>query len=486
MWCAAAALLTLLVVSVGGAPQLQDDEPYPEELAIYDAQMVSESESLVVREGANISLPCQWESERAGDIIVLWKKRPNIILFTGSMKISEDERVHLGPNNELRVTDVTAGDGGTYVCIVAVTPDPIELEHTVSVKWPAKLHPLDTDHFQVREGESFELICGADGNPEPTITWSKLPTPDAEGPYVENGDPVAPTSTPEGDDMAFLPENPSKSVALSLDPVQPRHTGTYTCTAQNGVGKPDVLTAKLEVTHAPYIAQDTGVVRTAHGMTAEVGCKVFANPRAEVIWQRNGHDLPISSRYETAVSSRYFSLRIRDVKDEDFGNYTCRAKNQLGQNENHITLTGLPGPVELHLGKPSEAESGRGQSSTTVTWEFISYSTVEETSVTLQPLLPAGFPEIRRVPTVTSRSVSKKGQQQLSPLNENTTYLVRVAARNQYGWTPPADVYFSITDGELKITQAPPKLAESKTASDAAARLKLTPILLIAILSSFF
>ena len=44
--------------------------------------------------------------------------------------------------------------------------------------------------------------------------------------------------------------------------------------------------------------------------------------------------------------------------------------------------------MELHLGKASAAENGRGQRSATVTWQFISYSTVEETSVTLQPLLP--------------------------------------------------------------------------------------------------
>ena len=60
----------------------------------------------------------------------------------------------------------------------------------------------------------------------------------------------------------------------------------------------------------------------------------------QVIWQRNGHDLPINSRYETAVSSTYFALTIRDVQDEDFANYTCRAKNSLGQNEYRITLTG--------------------------------------------------------------------------------------------------------------------------------------------------
>ena len=64
-----------------------------------------------------------------------------------------------------------------------------------------------------------------------------------------------------------------------------------------------------------------------------------------------------------------------------------------------------------------------------------------------------GFPEVRRVPTVTSQLVAKKGQQRLSPLNDNTTYMVRLAARNQYGWTPPADAYFIISGGQLTVTQ---------------------------------
>ena len=73
-------------------------------------------------------------SSAAGEIIVLWKKRPNIILFTGSMRMSEDERIQLGPSSELTVAAVTAEDAGSYVCTVAVSPDPIELEHTVSVE----------------------------------------------------------------------------------------------------------------------------------------------------------------------------------------------------------------------------------------------------------------------------------------------------------------------------------------------------------------
>ena len=39
---------------------------------------------------------------------------------------------------------------------------------------PVKLHPLDSDHYQIREGDAFELNCGAEGNPDPVITWSKL------------------------------------------------------------------------------------------------------------------------------------------------------------------------------------------------------------------------------------------------------------------------------------------------------------------------
>ena len=49
----------------GGAPQPQDEPAYPEEPALYtvDAQMSSTPESLVVREGANITLPCKMEGE---------------------------------------------------------------------------------------------------------------------------------------------------------------------------------------------------------------------------------------------------------------------------------------------------------------------------------------------------------------------------------------------------------------------------------------
>ncbi|XP_037072900.1 protein amalgam-like isoform X2 [Pollicipes pollicipes] len=464
MWCCV-ALLTLLAATSGGASQLAEDEQlvYPEEQALYplDVQITSSSQQLTVQEGDNVRLPCQWEGT-VSDVVVLWKKLPSMILFTDVIKMSVDNRIKLGNNNELLIEGVKAEDNGTYVCALTLYPDPLELHHTVTVQRPAKLHPMDRDHFQVPEGDSFELVCQADGVPRPTVSWSKL-----------------------GDDLVFLQEDSSRGVAFTIDRVEPHDTGTYTCTAQNGIGPPDVLTTRLEVVHAPHISVEQAVVRTARGLTAELACKVFANPRAETTWQKNGLDLPVSSRYETTVSRRFFSLKIRDVRDEDLGNYTCKAKNKHGRSEHHLTLTGLPGSPELRLSKPERTAAG--SLSSRLSWELMSFSALEETVVTLVQLDPAG-PEPRevRLPGVSSRSVAKSGQHQLTPLQENTTYQVQVEARNQYGWTPPTSLFFSISAGELILTQEPPRPAESTSGASTVGRLKLVPIMLIVSLSCFF
>ncbi|XP_037073234.1 immunoglobulin superfamily member 10-like [Pollicipes pollicipes] len=249
MWCCV-ALLTLLAATSGGASQLAEDEQlvYPEEQALYplDVQITSSSQQLTVQEGDNVRLPCQWEGT-VSDVVVLWKKLPSMILFTDVIKMSVDNRIKLGNNNELLIEGVKAEDNGTYVCALTLYPDPLELHHTVTVQRPAKLHPMDRDHFQVPEGDSFELVCQADGVPRPTVSWSKLRVEDTEGPYFDNGDFLATTSLPEGDDLVFLQEDSSRGVAFTIDRVEPHDTGTYTCTAQNGIGPPDVLTTRLEV-----------------------------------------------------------------------------------------------------------------------------------------------------------------------------------------------------------------------------------------------
>ena len=58
-----------------------------------------------------------------------------MLLFTGHMQLTVDDRIKLKSNNELTITNVTAEDDGTYVCSVGVNEDSVpELQHVVSVQ----------------------------------------------------------------------------------------------------------------------------------------------------------------------------------------------------------------------------------------------------------------------------------------------------------------------------------------------------------------
>lgn len=81
-------------------------------------------------------------------------------------------------------------------------------------------------------------------------------------------------------------------------------------------------------------------IHTAVGHTAHLDCKVAANPLAEVVWFKGEIPVPLDRRVFTIVDGEKTTLYIKNVQVSDFGIYTCRVQNELGQNELQIQLSG--------------------------------------------------------------------------------------------------------------------------------------------------
>ena len=64
----------------------------------------------------------------------------------------------------------------------------------------------------------------------------------------------------------------------------------------------------------------------------------MGGPKVE--WRRGTHTITGSSRVEVRVAGRRHSLVISQVEEEDFGEYSCRASNRLGEQEGRIELSG--------------------------------------------------------------------------------------------------------------------------------------------------
>lgn len=100
---------------------------------------------------------------------------------------------------------------------------------------------------------------------------------------------------------------------------------------------------RISITDAPEIARNNAIINQNEGETARLVCDVTANPvPTRLEWlDPNGH---IIDETKTAISSSNqfrtvieFSADLEVGQDTMFGNYSCFAANDYG-NDSHVVL----------------------------------------------------------------------------------------------------------------------------------------------------
>lgn len=198
-----------------------------------------------------------------------------------------------------------------------------------------------------RVGESsFQVSCVAQGKPRPSVRWLKddqeltaderlykVTTTASEG----HGNVITVNST-----LSFLGH-----ARPQTDEIVASDRGKYTCVFVNEVKKVE-STMMLKVEHEPIALHQHGKVAYNLRETAEVACKVQAWPKPEFQWSfgTNAASLQGSSsdgHYEISTSSDNYDvytsvLRITNIRELDYGDYSCRAANAQGSITSTIRL----------------------------------------------------------------------------------------------------------------------------------------------------
>ncbi|KAI1301751.1 Lachesin [Halotydeus destructor] len=215
-----------------------------------------------------------------------------------------NERVINSKSGRLRVTRATStfylhiqnvheADEGTYVCQVNSSPMKSQTGHLQVVVPPRFVEHLTSSDTEVREDSGVSLRCEANGFPSPEIKWRR-----EDGHHINIQSPNAKRVSP----LVWTPD---------------------------------------QLIGAPI------------GSDVTLECNLESHPHAVTYWTRNNGQQIITSsaKYDSIIvegfSSSYKSemrLKIKDLRPEDLGSYTCVAKNSLGEARGTIKVYEIPRP----------------------------------------------------------------------------------------------------------------------------------------------
>ncbi|XP_036769471.2 hemicentin-2 isoform X1 [Manis pentadactyla] len=123
-------------------------------------------------------------------------------------------------------------------------------------------------------------------------------------------------------------------LSLEVSGIIPSDSGRYQCMASNanGVTRTSVW---LLVREALQIGIHTRSQRFSQGTEVRVSCSASGYPTPHISWSREGHALQEDSRIRVDAQG---TLIIQEVAPEDAGNYSCQAVNEVGTDEETVTL----------------------------------------------------------------------------------------------------------------------------------------------------
>uniref|UniRef100_A0A1A7ZTC6 Roundabout, axon guidance receptor, homolog 2 n=1 Tax=Nothobranchius furzeri TaxID=105023 RepID=A0A1A7ZTC6_NOTFU len=250
----------------------------------------------------------------------------------------KDERITFR-GGKLMISSTRKSDAGMYVCVgtnMVGERDSETAQVTVFERPTFLRRPINQ---VVLEEETVEFRCQVQGDPQPNVRWRKDDIEVPRGRYEIKYD--------------------KEDYVLRVKKTSVNDEGTFTCVAENRVGKLEA-SASLTVRARP-VAPPQFVIRprdqiVSQGRTATFPCEAKGNPQPAVFWQKEGNQNLLFPNQPQQPNSRFSvspsgDLTVSSVQRGDAGYYICQALTVAGsilakaQLEVTDVLTDRPPPI---------------------------------------------------------------------------------------------------------------------------------------------
>ncbi|KAM4558647.1 obscurin-like protein 1 isoform 8-T8 [Odontesthes bonariensis] len=208
----------------------------------------------------------------------------------------------------------------------------------------------------VQSGTDAVLKCQIGGDPRPAVIWER------------NNEKI----DPQGRYRVFEDGNVYN---LIISAVTIEDSGQYICKAKNSIGETyaaatlkvegEAQEMELREENKPRFLIKPLSTRVGRGEDAVFSCKLWGNPRPEVVWEKDGRKLNEifeSTHFSVGYQDGgWFQLKIFKTRAPDGGVYTCKARNEYGE--------ALAGAVLLVDAGPGHEDEGNRNGYTNGHWK---------------------------------------------------------------------------------------------------------------------
>ncbi|XP_036425864.1 obscurin-like protein 1 isoform X15 [Colossoma macropomum] len=197
----------------------------------------------------------------------------------------------------------------------------------------------------VQSGTDAVLKCQIGGDPRPAVIWER------------NNEKIHP-----GGRYRVFEDGNVYNLIITL--VTAEDSGQYICKAKNSIGETyaaatlkvegEAQEMELREENKPRFLIKPLSTRVGRGEDAVFSCKLWGNPRPEVVWEKDGkklNEIFESTHFSVGYQDGgWFQLKIFKTRAPDGGVYTCKARNEFGES--------LAGAVLLVDAGPGHEDEG--------------------------------------------------------------------------------------------------------------------------------
>ncbi|TKR80926.1 hypothetical protein L596_014897 [Steinernema carpocapsae] len=268
--------------------------------------------------GSPVTLECH-ESTNS-EVEIFWMRNEIPILSTA------DGPKVMASGRHLHIPHLDPVDDGVYTCVARNKAGEDKKQFKVNVLVPPKILS-EGGQQKVIENNSLVLPCEVEGNPRPTVVWTK------DG-----------RSTAAFADVQTINGGQQFKILHASE----KHRGIYQCSASNKISTVDI-SFDIDVITRPTLSQaveDTIEVDQSENayFTCPIQDKYFTG---QIYWLRDFKPIHVDgTKYHLSKSETRLHLLGAQVEDE--GTYSCTVKNDAGSNRvDYRLVVNTPPMIEM-------------------------------------------------------------------------------------------------------------------------------------------